>query len=118
MAERNLGDYEVLVNGRRTGSPYANVNAAVEFAMRLHASNPPNVITVSRISTSTAVWLPPLNRDQRTRNARLRSRIMQAFAIWLPGHALPAIIRHGQPAGLALAAGRHDRNHSFGDRIS
>jgi hypothetical protein len=59
MTGHKPGDYEVLVNGRRSGSTYADLNLAIEVADRLHKSNPPHVITVSRVSTGIAVWLPP-----------------------------------------------------------
>ncbi|MDR6659413.1 hypothetical protein J2W51_001955 [Tardiphaga robiniae] len=53
------GDYEVLVNSQRTAGTYADLNVAIDIAVRLHKSNAPHTITVRSISTGVTVWPTP-----------------------------------------------------------
>lgn len=59
MTSQTPGDYEVLVNGLRSGGTYEDLNLAIEVADRLHHSNAPHVITVRDISTDATVWRGP-----------------------------------------------------------
>lgn len=59
MAGHEPGDYEVLVNGGRSGCAYADLNIEIEVADLLQNSNRRDVITVNHISTGTTLWRPP-----------------------------------------------------------
>jgi hypothetical protein len=67
------GDYEVLVNERRTGGTYADIEIAAEVAQRLHKSNFPHTITVRSISTGLTEWPSPIISVKTNQSPGIRS---------------------------------------------